>query len=135
MARGKASDNESATITKEPKEEAQETPNRQAPVKFAWNRPIRERVITLRAAKTRFVDGGTILDPDNPGKRIKVKDGFYATSDPEEIEELKKNPDFGKPNEDGFSIVRELTPEEDLKALMKRHNITKEKLMKVAEEG
>lgn len=82
----------------------------------------------MQTAKTKFTSDGTITDPESPAKRIKVKDGVYSTADPDEIAFLQGHADFGKKNEDGFHVRRELTLEEEVKALAQRHNTTPEKI-------
>lgn len=100
----------------------------QKSVTFIWNNSIKKRIIVMSTAKVRFTEAGAITDPDHPAHRIPVINGIYKTSDPEEIEFLKGHPDFGSKNPDGFNIMKEITAEEEVKMLLKRHGLTKEKL-------
>lgn len=100
-------------------------------VTFLWNRPVSERVIVMNTAKTRYTADGAIADPENPAKRLKIKGGVYSTSDPDEIAFLKAHEDFDKKHEDGFSIKRELTLEEEVESLRQRHNLSQEDVKKL----
>ena len=102
-------------------------------VTFAWNRASKEQVIVMQSAKVLFTDAGVVTDPREPAKRIKVKMGLYTTSDRDEIEFLTSTDDFNSKGVDGFSIVKDISPKEDLKSLMKRHKITKEELASIAQ--
>ena len=102
-------------------------------VTFAWNRASKEQVVVMQAAKVLFTNDGMITDPREPAKRLKIKKGLYTTSDRDEIEFLTGLDDFNRKGVDGFSIIKDISPQEDLKSLMKRHKITKEELAKIAQ--
>lgn len=105
----------------------------QKEVTFAWNRASKEHVIVMRPAKVLFTDAGMITDPREPAKRLKIQKGLYTTKDREEIEFLTGLEDFNSKGVDGFSIIKDISPKEDLKSLMARHKITKEELAAIAQ--
>ena len=102
-------------------------------VTFAWNRASKEQVVVMQTAKVLFTDAGMITDPREPAKRIKIKNGLYTTKDRDEIEFLTGLDDFNRKGVDGFSIIKDISPKEDLASLMKRHKITKEELAAIAQ--
>ena len=97
-------------------------------VTFIWNRAAKENVVVLKAARTRFTDNGPIQDPEHPPLRVRVKNGVYTTSDPEEIKRLQGHPSFNSKSRDGFSVKRELGIDEELEAIRKRRGMSKEAL-------
>lgn len=82
-----------------------------------------------------FTDTGPVSDPRKPAKRLKVKNGLYSTSGRDEIEFLTGHPEFNSKGRDGFSILKKITPKDDLNSVMKRHNITKAQIVEMANKG
>lgn len=118
------------STSKEDTKPASEYPDE---VTFAWNRASREMVLVMQPASVVFTDSGPITDTRKPARRIKVKNGLYTTSDRDEIEFLTGHKYFNSKSIDGFSIVKTLSPEDEMKALMKRHKMTKKELAELAQ--
>lgn len=102
-------------------------------VTFIWNRPAKEKVIVMEPAETRYTDQGPVAG--KLGVRITVKNGIHTTRNPQEIAFLKASKHFGSKGIDGFHIKREITAEEELQALMKKHSLTKEKILAATGQG
>ena len=101
-------------------------------VTFIWNRAGKNEVCVMRTEKIMFTNDGPMTDPREPAIRIKPKNGMHTTSDPEEIKFLKGHSNFNSKSKDGFSILRKLTPKQEIEAIATRHNLSKEDLATIA---
>jgi hypothetical protein len=89
----------------------------------------------MKPALMRHTEQGLVTDPNHPAKRLEVERGVYVTADPEEIEFLKAHPCFGQKGPDGFSLLRKVTPQEQVEALMKTGLTRKQILEAMDSEG
>lgn len=101
-------------------------------VTFIWNKSIKELKVVMQEGKNRYTDQGFITDTERPAKRLSVCNGMYTTSDPEKIAFLTGHDAFNTKGPDGFSILKKLSPKEELQALMDRTGITKEQVAEMA---